>query len=166
MSREHVHRIPWFCRIFGHRMHNATSRGYMLAEDRCTVRGCPGPDHVWSEFESDPQRGPDDYIRHCTIGNCDEVWRLHVPDMSAPVARPNPARYGTEPLAAARSSVLPMGSAAERAVDLMRGDLEQRLRNEIADEIHKIRFDGGVGSVPDMYFWGVTHAERIVRGER
>lgn len=43
--------------------------------------------------------------------------------------------------------------------------IEAEVRARIADELHKMRFDGGIGAVPDMYFWGITHAERLVRGE-
>lgn len=46
-----------------------------------------------------------------------------------------------------------------------RSQMEAELRAMLADEIHRLRFDGGVGSVPDSYFWGITHAERIIRGD-
>lgn len=79
---QHIHKLPWTCRLFGHRMHNTRSRNVMLAEDACKRAHCPGPGHLWGGWLADPNGGPDDYRRRCQLHHCDATQRFTVPDMS------------------------------------------------------------------------------------
>lgn len=174
--------IPRMCRWFGHAWHNDHRHGVVIVHgEPCVRRGCATTrNDVPDDFELPDMSLEDDRPTtepHLTL------WQLGIPTRHleyavASVARMTPLGLTTDGAAQCMGIAYALFGVdgivgaplyVERIATLLADEgLVQRLEREsVADQIHAVRHRNHTHpATPDTYYWGVTTAEKIARGEQ